>query len=317
MYLNGLSTSLPEDVQIKLIRSIDGLEDAIITRPGYAVEYDYINPIELYASLETKRIEGLFIAGQTNGSSGYEEAAAQGLMAGINAALKIQNKEPMILTRTSSYIGVLIDDLVTKGTKEPYRMFTSRAEHRLNLRHDTSDKRLIKLGYRVGLVGEEKYSEYLLKEQKIEEIKELLRQRRLKDREASTLQLKKHISKDFYHILKDPYINLNDLVKIDSKFNFSKVVLEQVELDIKYEGYINRQRDLIRKMNNLELIKLPLDFNYEIDGLSREAREKFVKIQPANLAQASRISGIRNTDIQVLLIYFSNPKNKVVLNLAL
>ncbi|AYE36066.1 tRNA uridine-5-carboxymethylaminomethyl(34) synthesis enzyme MnmG [Borrelia turcica IST7] len=317
MYLNGLSTSLPEDVQVKLIRSIDGLEDAIITRPGYAVEYDYINPIELYASLETKRIEGLFIAGQTNGSSGYEEAAAQGLMAGINAALKIQNKEPMILTRTSSYIGVLIDDLVTKGTKEPYRMFTSRAEHRLNLRHDTSDKRLIKLGYKVGLVGEEKYSEYLLKEQKIEEIKELLRQRRLKDREASTLQLKKHVSKDFYHILKDPYINLKDLVKIDSKFNFSKVVLEQVELDIKYEGYINRQRDLIRKMNNLELIKLPLDFNYEIDGLSREAREKFVKIQPANLAQASRISGIRNTDIQVLLIYFSNPKNRVVLNLAL
>ncbi|QMU98980.1 tRNA uridine-5-carboxymethylaminomethyl(34) synthesis enzyme MnmG [Borrelia sp. A-FGy1] len=317
MYLNGLSTSLPEDVQIKLIHSIDGLEDAIMTRPGYAVEYDYINPIELYANLESKRIEGLFIAGQTNGSSGYEEAAAQGLMAGINAALKIQNKESMILTRTSSYIGVLIDDLVTKGTKEPYRMFTSRAEHRLNLRHDTSDKRLIKLGYKVGLIAEDRYSEYLLKEKKIEEVKELLRQRRLKDGEAITLQLKKHVNKDFYHILKDPYINLKDLVKIDSKFNFSKVILEQVELDIKYEGYINRQKDLIRKMNNLELIKLPLDFNYEIDGLSRESREKFSKIQPANLAQASRISGIRNTDIQILLIYFSNPKNKVVLNLAL
>ncbi|UER67373.1 tRNA uridine-5-carboxymethylaminomethyl(34) synthesis enzyme MnmG [Borrelia sp. BU AG58] len=317
MYLNGLSTSLPESVQLKLIRSIDGLEEAVITRPGYAVEYDYVNPIELYASLETKRVESLFIAGQTNGSSGYEEAAAQGLMAGINAALKIQNKEPVVLTRTSSYIGVLIDDLVTKGTKEPYRMFTSRAEHRLNLRHDTSDKRLIKLGYEVGLVGEDKYSAYLLKEQKIEEVKELLRQRRLKDREASTLQLRKHINKDFYHILRDPYINLSDLVKLDSRFDFSRVIREQVELDIKYEGYIDRQRDLIRRMDNLELIKLPLDFNYEIDGLSREAREKFVKVKPSNLAQASRISGVRNTDIQVLLIYFSNPKNKVVLKLAL
>ncbi|ETZ18227.1 Glucose inhibited division protein A [Borrelia duttonii CR2A] len=274
-------------------------------------------PLNYNASLETKRVEGLFVAGQTNGSSGYEEAAAQGLMAGINAALKLQKKEPMILPRTSSYIGVLIDDLVTKGTKEPYRMFTSRAEHRLNLRHDTSDKRLIKWGYEVGLVSEEKYSRYFFKEKQIEEIKELLRHRRLKEKEASSFELKRHINKDFYHIVKDPYINLKDLVNIDPKLNASKVILEQVELDIKYEGYINRQKDLIRKMSNLELIKLPLDFNYEIDGLSREAREKFVKIQPANLAQASRVSGVRNTDIQVLLIYFSNPKNKVVLNLDL
>ncbi|BCR20787.1 tRNA uridine-5-carboxymethylaminomethyl(34) synthesis enzyme MnmG [Borrelia miyamotoi] len=317
MYLNGLSSSLPEDVQKRLINSIDGLENAVITRPGYAVEYDYINPIELYASLETKKVEGLFIAGQTNGSSGYEEAAAQGLMAGINAALKLQGKNPMILPRASSYIGVLIDDLVTKGTKEPYRMFTSRAEHRLNLRHDTSDKRLIKWGYEVGLVSEEKYSRYFFKEKKIEEIKELLRQRRLKEKEANTLQLKKHVNKDFYHIVKDPYVNLIDLVSIDSKLSASTVILEQVELDIKYEGYINRQRDLINKMNNLELIKLPLDFNYEINGLSREAREKFAKIQPTNLAQASRISGIRNTDIQVLLIYFSNPKSKLVPNMMI
>lgn len=317
MYLNGLSSSLPEDIQKRLINSIDGLENAVITRPGYAVEYDYINPIELYASLETKRIKGLFVAGQTNGSSGYEEAAAQGIMAGINAALRLQGKDPMILPRTSSYIGVLIDDLVTKGTKEPYRMFTSRAEHRLNLRHDTSDKRLIRWGYEVGLVSEEKYSRYFCKEKQVEEIKELLRQRRLKEKEARTLQLKKHINKDFYHIIKDPYVNLSDLLNIDPKLNASKVILEQVELDIKYEGYINRQRDLIRKMNNLELIKLPLDFNYEIEGLSREAKEKFARIQPANLAQASRISGVRNTDIQVLLIHFSNPKNKVVLDLAL
>ncbi|PRR37097.1 tRNA uridine-5-carboxymethylaminomethyl(34) synthesis enzyme MnmG [Borreliella burgdorferi] len=318
MYLNGLSSSLPENIQQKLINSIEGLEHAVITRPGYAVEYDYINPIELYPNLESKRVKGLFIAGQTNGSSGYEEAAAQGLMAGINAALRLQNKKPMILTRTSSYIGVLIDDLVTKGTKEPYRMFTSRAEHRLNLRHDTSDKRLIKIGYDLGLVDEERYSRYLFKESRVEEIKELLKQRRLSLKDVVDEQLKKHVSKDFYHILKDPSISLDNLIKIDPSLNDSKVILEQVELDVKYEGYINRQKDLIKRLDNLELVKLPFDFNYEIiEGLSREAREKFSKVQPATLAQASRIPGIRSTDITVLLIYFSNPKNKVVINFSL
>ncbi|MCD2371932.1 tRNA uridine-5-carboxymethylaminomethyl(34) synthesis enzyme MnmG, partial [Borreliella burgdorferi] len=287
MYLNGLSSSLPENIQQKLINSIEGLEHAVITRPGYAVEYDYINPIELYPNLESKRVKGLFIAGQTNGSSGYEEAAAQGLMAGINAALRLQNKKPMILTRTSSYIGVLIDDLVTKGTKEPYRMFTSRAEHRLNLRHDTSDKRLIKIGYDLGLVDEERYSRYLFKESRVEEIKELLKQRRLGLKDVVDEQLKKHVSKDFYHILKDPSISLDNLIKIDPSLSDSKVILEQVELDVKYEGYINRQKDLIKRLDNLELVKLPFDFNYEIiEGLSREAREKFSKIQPATLAQA-------------------------------
>ncbi|WP_029357862.1 tRNA uridine-5-carboxymethylaminomethyl(34) synthesis enzyme MnmG [Borreliella garinii] len=318
MYLNGLSSSLPENIQQKFINSIEGLEHAIITRPGYAVEYDYINPIELYPNLESKRVKGLFVAGQTNGSSGYEEAAAQGLMAGINAALRLQNKKPMILTRTSSYIGVLIDDLVTKGTKEPYRMFTSRAEHRLNLRHDTSDKRLIKIGYDLGLVDEERYSKYLFKKRRVEEIKELLKQRRLSLKDVADEQFKKHVSKDFYHILKDPSISLDNLIKIDPSLSDSKVILEQVELDVKYEGYINRQKDLIKKLNNLELVKLPFDFNYEIiEGLSREAREKFSKVQPATLAQASRIPGIRNTDITVLFIYFSNPKNKVVLNFSL
>ncbi|WP_215539178.1 tRNA uridine-5-carboxymethylaminomethyl(34) synthesis enzyme MnmG [Borreliella bavariensis] len=318
MYLNGLSSSLPENIQQKFINSIEGLEHAIITRPGYAVEYDYINPIELYPNLESKRVKGLFVAGQTNGSSGYEEAAAQGLMAGINAALRLQSKKPMILTRTSSYIGVLIDDLVTKGTKEPYRMFTSRAEHRLNLRHDTSDKRLIKIGYDLGLVDEERYSKYLFKKRRVEEIKELLKQRRLSLKDVANEQLKKHVSKDFYHILKDPSISLDNLIKIDPSLSDSKVILEQVELDVKYEGYINRQKDLIKKLNNLELVKLPFDFNYEIiEGLSREAREKFSKVQPATLAQASRIPGIRNTDITVLFIYFSNPKNKVVLNFSL
>ncbi|WNZ71408.1 tRNA uridine-5-carboxymethylaminomethyl(34) synthesis enzyme MnmG [Borreliella garinii] len=318
MYLNGLSSSLPENIQQKFINSIEGLEHAIVTRPGYAVEYDYINPIELYPNLESKRVKGLFVAGQTNGSSGYEEAAAQGLMAGINAALRLQNKKPMILTRTSSYIGVLIDDLVTKGTKEPYRMFTSRAEHRLNLRHDTSDKRLIKIGYDLGLVDEERYSKYLFKKRRVEEIKELLKQRRLSLKDVADEQLKKHVSKDFYHILKDPSISLDNLIKIDPSLSDSKVILEQVELDVKYEGYINRQKDLIKKLNNLELVKLPFDFNYEIiEGLSREAREKFSKVQPATLAQASRIPGIRNTDITVLFIYFSNPKNKVVLNFSL
>ncbi len=197
MYLNGLSSSLPENIQQKLINSIEGLEHAVITRPGYAVEYDYINPIELYPNLESKRVKGLFIAGQTNGSSGYEEAAAQGLMAGINAALRLQNKKPMILTRTSSYIGVLIDDLVTKGTKEPYRMFTSRAEHRLNLRHDTSDKRLIKIGYDLGLVDEKRYSRYLFKESRVEEIKELLKQRRLSLKDVVDEQLKNMLVKIF------------------------------------------------------------------------------------------------------------------------
>ncbi|EEF81590.1 tRNA uridine-5-carboxymethylaminomethyl(34) synthesis enzyme MnmG [Borreliella valaisiana] len=317
MYLNGLSSSLPENIQQKLINSIEGLENAVITRPGYAVEYDYINPIELYPNLESKRVKGLFIAGQTNGSSGYEEAAAQGLMAGINAALRLQNKKPMILTRTSSYIGVLIDDLVTKGTKEPYRMFTSRAEHRLNLRHDTSDKRLIKIGYDLGLVDEDRYSRYLFKKSRVEEIKELLKQRRLSLKDVSNEQLKKHVSKDFYHILKDPSVSLDNLIKIDPSLNDSKVILEQVEFDVKYEGYINRQKDLIKKLHNLELVKLPFDFNYEvIEGLSKEAREKFSKVQPATLAQASRIPGIRSTDITVLFIYFSNPKNKVVLNFS-
>lgn len=310
MYLNGISSSLPEEVQEQFIHSISGLEQAEIMRAGYAVEYDYINPNQLYPSLETKRIEGLFVAGQTNGTSGYEEAAAQGIMAGINAARKLQDKDPLVLARSEAYIGVMIDDLVTKGTEDPYRMFTSRAEHRIALRHDTSDRRLLKKGYEIGLISSERYSLFQDKMSEIEEIKELLRHRRLKKVDLEVLsqdaRLHSHQSKTLYQTLKDPEISLDELTCFEPLIiekASSSSILSQVELDIKYEGYAAKQEELIRSFDKLENIKIPLNFDYDsIFGLSNESREKLKQIKPFSVAQASRISGVRNSDIAILIV---------------
>ncbi|MCF0238095.1 MAG: tRNA uridine-5-carboxymethylaminomethyl(34) synthesis enzyme MnmG, partial [Sphaerochaetaceae bacterium] len=292
MYLNGLSTSLPEDVQHQIIHSIKGLEDAVIMRPAYAVEYDYINPLQLKQSLESKVLENLFIAGQTNGTSGYEEAACQGLMAGINACQKLKGDKPLILDRTQAYIGVLIDDLVTKGTKEPYRMFTSRAEYRLNLRHDTADERLTKLGYEVGLATSERLGLLEEKTRKIEALQELLHHR-------------SYAAKNALEALKRPEITMDELSQaIEEVNNYPKSVQLQLELKVKYDGYIRRQDKQVDRFSRLENIHIPQGFDYDkVDGISSEAREKFKAVEPTSLGQASRISGVRASDITVLLVY--------------
>ncbi len=319
MYLNGISSSLPEDVQEAFLKTLPGLEHVEIIRPGYAVEYDYIDPRQLYPSLMTKKIKGLFVAGQTNGTSGYEEAASQGLLAGINAACYLQNKEPLILKRTEAYTGVLIDDLVTLGTKEPYRMFTSRAEHRLSLRHDTADSRLMEKGYDTGLVSEERYLEFKEKQEKIEEVRELLRQRRLKDKDIKNSKTEelmiKHRGKTLEQVLKDPEIGINDVFTIENVSGCSSSLLRQIELDVKYEGYINRQEKYINKVEKMENVKIPSDFDYTgIEGISAESRQKFLDILPQTLGQASRISGVRNSDIAVLMIYLGKKRKGAAQN---
>lgn len=291
MYLNGMSSSLPEDVQADFIHSIRGLEHAQIMRPAYAVEYDYLDPLQLFPSLETKRVANLFVAGQTNGTSGYEEAACQGLIAGINAAQKLAGQPPLILDRTESYTGVLIDDLVTKGTKEPYRMFTSRAEYRLNMRHDSADQRLTPKGHAIGLKSQQSMDRLQLKLEKIDMVKQLLEHHKIEGKLAIDL-------------LRKPEINIGDLVgSVPQLEEFHESVRYQAELDIKYAGYVKRQDRQVDRYVRMERIAIPPDFDYDaVDGLSMESREKFKAVQPLSVGQAGRISGVRTSDLAILMV---------------
>jgi len=317
MYLQGMSSSLPEDVQVKMIRSVPGLENAVIMRPAYAIEYDCINPTQLKLSLEHKEIDGLFFAGQINGSSGYEEAAAQGLIAGINAAMKLQNREPLILDRSQAYIGVLIDDLVTKGTNEPYRMMTSRAEYRLWLRQDNADVRLTPIGRKIGLVSDERYERFLRKMDLVEGEMKRLKDTILPADENINGFLERHGSAKIfsgiklYDLLKRPEIEYEYLAEIGQTNDLPKEVLEQVTINIKYEGYLKKQMNQIEQFKRMEERRLPEDMDYsQIQGLSTEARQKLSSLRPVSLGQASRISGVSPADISVLLVYLESRTRK-------
>jgi tRNA uridine 5-carboxymethylaminomethyl modification enzyme len=315
LYLNGISSSLPEEIQEKMIRSIRGLEKARVTRPGYAIEYDFIFPTQLYPTLETKDIGGLYLAGQINGTSGYEEAAAQGLMAGINAALKIKGQPPLILRRDQAYIGVLIDDLVTKGTEEPYRMFTSRAEYRLLLRQDNAEERLMDLGHRIGLVEQPRWESFRLRKERTEKEIVRLRRERVLPEEANLL-LEQHgttpISQpaSLEELLKRPELDYQALLPLDQmRPEYDQSVIARVETEIKYGGYARRQQEEAERMKHLEEMSLPACLDYgQVYGLSNEARQKLQKQQPLSLGQASRISGVSPADIGLLLIHLK--KNK-------
>ena len=311
MYIQGLSSSLPEDVQIALYRTIPGLENAEFTRSAYAIEYDCIDPSNLKLTLEYKGIDGLFMAGQTNGTSGYEEAACQGLIAGINASQKIKGEDPVILDRSQGYIGVLIDDIVTKGTNEPYRMMTSRAEYRLLLRQDNADLRLTEIGHKVGLISEERYNKFLEKKTNIEkEIKRLTKLVVKPNKEVNDLLIENGTSKlttgtKMAELLKRTELSYDKLAVIDlDRPELSLQEKEEVEIQIKYEGYIKMQEAQVEKFKKLESKKLSEDLDYErIEGLSLEARQKLNKFKPLSVGQASRISGVSPADISVLLIY--------------
>lgn len=291
MYLNGLSSSLPEDVQHAFIRTLPGLRHCEIMRPAYAVEYDYLNPMDLYPSLESKILSSLFVAGQTNGTSGYEEAACQGLVAGINASLKLRGEEPLILKRTEAYIGVLIDDLVTKGTKEPYRMFTSRAEYRLSLRHDNADLRLTRIGYEKHSASEEKLARL---EKKMDDMSSL----------RSTLREYRERGKNGLELLREPEVTISSLsAKLPSVLSYAPAIRSEVELDVKYEGYLRRQEAEAQMFSRKENMMIPPDFDYDaLRGLSAESREKLKQIRPASVGQAQRISGLRVSDIALLMM---------------
>ena len=311
MYIQGMSSSLPEDVQIAMYRTIPGLEHAEFTRPAYAIEYDCINPADLKLSLEYKKIDGLFFAGQTNGTSGYEEAACQGLIAGINASLKLKGKEPVILDRTQAYIGVLIDDIVTKGTNEPYRMMTSRAEYRLLLRQDNADLRLLEIGHEVGLIPNERYQRFLNKKKQIEEEIKRVRKTIIKPKDNVNEFLRKHNSSEITtgvslaDLVKRTELTYEELAKIDElRPELEEQVIKEVGIELKYEGYIKLQAEQVEKFKKLEQKLLPKEINYEeIKGLRLEARQKLNKIKPNSVGQASRISGVSPADISVLLIY--------------
>jgi tRNA uridine 5-carboxymethylaminomethyl modification enzyme len=311
IYPNGISTSLPEDVQLELIHSIEGLENAKVIRFGYGIEHMVVEPTQAYPTLETKIIKNLYLAGQINGTTGYEEAAAQGLVAGINAVLRLKNKEPLVLDRSTSYIGVLIDDLTTKGTNEPYRMFTSRVEYRLVIREDNADLRLSRTGYEAGLLSKEKFRQVQEKLEAIDKGERYLKQTRLKPTAQINQQLEKlntsPIKKDISleELLKRPQISADDLKSLDHvKLDIPEIALREVEIEVKYSGFIQRQNKDVERFKNLEKIKLPEGLDYRnIPSLSREIREKLQSFRPINLGQASRISGVTPAAISMLMVY--------------
>ena len=320
IYLNGVSTSLPEDVQLAILHSIEGLEKAKVIKFGYGIEHLVVEPTQLYPTLETKRIRNLYLAGQINGTTGYEEAAAQGLVAGINAALRIKNKEPFILDRSSSYIGVLIDDLTTKGTQEPYRMFTSRVEYRLIIREDNADLRLAKMGFDLGLVSSKDYQRTEKKTKGIKEGLVFLKKSRVKPTKSINAKLaqlncaplKRVVS--LMELLKRPQINIKDLRLLHKlKSGISESAWQQVKIEVKYAGFIQRQSRDVERFKHLEKIRLPLDFDYScLSGISREIREKLAKFKPLNLGQASRISGVTPVAISLLMVYLKKLKGETV-----
>jgi tRNA uridine 5-carboxymethylaminomethyl modification enzyme len=315
VYVNGFSTSLPEDVQFKALRSVKGFEQVKFFRAGYAIEYDYFPPTQLMHTLETKLISGLYFAGQINGTTGYEEAASQGLMAGINAALKVKEKEPFILKRNEAYIGVLIDDLITKGTEEPYRMFTSRAEYRTLLRQDNADFRLTPKGYDLGLASEKRLRRMEKKQTDSEAFVQFFKDTSVKPEEINPILEDKNSSTvnqsdKMFKIFARPNVTFDDMVKISSVKEYvvanqlDDEVIEQTEIQVKYSGYIEKEKNNADKLNRLEDVKIPKNFDYsKIKSMSYEAREKLSKIRPVTVSQASRISGVSPNDVSVLLVY--------------
>ena len=314
IYVNGFSTSLPENVQLKALRQVPGFENCKIFRPGYAIEYDFFPPTQLTHSLETKRVKNLFFAGQINGTTGYEEAACQGLMAGINAHQAVIGQEPLVLKRSEAYIGVLIDDLINKGTDEPYRMFTSRAEFRTLLRQDNADFRLTEISYKLGLASQQRMNKVLEKKIQVEDVKQLLTQISIEPAEAESYLNSVYSSplvnrQKAAQLLLRPGIDLLSLAKAIPSLQsaletFDREVLEQAEIQIKYDSYIEKEKELVNKMSQLENLKIPDNFNYDkLVSLSNEARQKFLKIQPRTLGQASRISGVNPSDVQILMLF--------------